>query len=192
MSVDESTVVRLAAQKDLKRIREIISHPEVAPTFFANHEIAEYLTTMDGLKKSLKRLQWYLWDGGVFLCAPMGAWCDMHIAVLPEFRGKKAFEACRYVGHRLFTRTPCEYIIGRTPLMNTGALHNAAMLGFKPIMVHCHSSIGVVGFLNWVAAQPDPDSVLRECEEHGFSFKTAAVRQILMYATEGLVGSKEE
>lgn len=175
-------IVRLATKDDAVRIRSIVKHSSVAPTFFLDGLTSDAFSKVRDIHRMMEHGQFYLWDGGVFVCIPQSAWVDIHVAVLPEFRGSKAVQAAEFVAHRLFTRTPCEMIIGMIPLDNKPSAAFAREIGMQEVRVLGERKIYSLPFLRWVATRVDPMAALRLCEEHGFGFKTKAARQILEWS----------
>ncbi len=184
---DKDILVKLATPKDCLRIRQIVNHSSVAPTFLVDGT-QDMFKRVSQIQASMRRVQWFLWDGGVFMCIPMGAWVDIHIAVLPEFRGVRAIEAADVVSYHMFTKTPCETVLGTTPSTNKPGIMFARQMGFTPLMDHGGKHVSCLTLLRWLSMLQDPEQALRECEEHGFSFKTKAVREMICWGTAGAVG----
>lgn len=114
--------VWLAEDHDAPWVDWLFHHPSVMP--FTDIDAEFHLDMYAG---------WHAWvvpgPGGAFLMVPTDRPCEleMHMGVLPEYRGRAAIEAGREVaelelgaGHRL---------IGRTPLANVAARRFAALCG---------------------------------------------------------------
>lgn len=171
--------LRLANKQDALNIRSIAMHRDVAPTFFTDTIAREAFTKLRNIQDAMDSANFYLWDGGFYMCIPMGSWVEMHVAVLPGYRGAPAIEAGEMLAHSLFARTPCENIVGIISKKNKAALSFSRQFGFQEVCEFNGHIVGSLSFLRWVATREDPIGALRLCEEHGFSFKTKTARQIL-------------
>lgn len=191
METNSKISIRLASPKDALRIRQLITHSQIAPTFLLDGA-AQQLRQVSQIVKSMSRLQWFLWDGGLFMAIPMGSWADVHVAILPEFRGKQAIDAAELLIYHMFTRTPCETLIGSTPSDNIAGIEFSRRLGFMPLMDHGGRHIRHLTLLRWMSMLQSPGDALRVCEENGLSFKAAGVRQILGWCTHGDVSPVSE
>jgi hypothetical protein len=157
--------IRVGLPKDALRIRQIIMHSEVAPTFLLDG-IAEKLKQTKDIVASMKRVTWLLWEGGVFVVVPVNAAiAEVHVAVLPEFRGKTALLATDTALHMVFTRTPFTLLLGSTPNTNLPALHFLEHVGFRCLREHEGRVISSLSFFDWMMTREDPEAALTMCSE---------------------------
>ena len=126
--------IRIANAKDALRIRQIIQHSAVCETFFVGQQTAASLRQVSQIVESMRRCSWMLWDGGLVLVVPINpVVAEIHVAVLPEWRGQVAIDACQVIAHMIFTRTGFTLLVGRTPIENRAACMFAQMVGMKHV-----------------------------------------------------------
>lgn len=192
MSDEQATVsVRLATEKDAMRISHILRRPEVAVTFSRENTSPDF-ADVHNVVASMQNVLWLVWDGGCFLVVPVTKSCfEVHVAILPEYRGSMAYEAAEIAIGMVFTRTECVLLVGRTPLANRPARGFAALCGMKPVRISGNNQISSLSFFDWLARRQDPVFALSQCEEWGHSAKSEASRHVLDWITRGEIAKKE-
>jgi hypothetical protein len=69
-------------------------------------------------------------DGSVFIFVPYNEFIfNVHLGVLPEWRGKQAVKACRDAFAWMFANTPCTKIIGFEDTRRRDAIRFITLLG---------------------------------------------------------------
>lgn len=184
-------MIRIAQVEDAPRIKEIMLATGLGEgTGIAQDEFTAAMT-VENIVSGMDRMRWLLWEGGLFLVMPISeSTYEVHVAVLPEFRGAKAVEAVEQAIGMVFMRTPCVLIVGRTPKANRAACMFAAMAGLRRVRNSGPSQIASLCFFDWLASREDPVYALSQCEEWGQSVKSAASRATLEWITRGEIANK--
>lgn len=124
--------IRQATIKDLNAVNFIMKHPEVYPYTKYDGKIPVEEFSAKHLIECGPPVYTLIDSDNCFVAVLVPENSIMWIAhdnVLPEARGKKAVRICRSMIQWMFENTPCEKIIGYTPITNRPAWVFAQMCG---------------------------------------------------------------
>ena len=84
---------------DKSILRPILEHPDIYPNYYTEGDV------FDALSPTV--VTYYLIDGCLFPCLFHEKSVEIHAAILPELRGKRAIEAAKKVFSHIFQFTDC-------------------------------------------------------------------------------------
>lgn len=120
-------------QEDFDFVMDLIHHPEIRPMmgenlFLGSFSPADYFNA-EPLCLSL------VFDGvgAVVLERYHDDTLECHTLFLPGHRGREAYNNLKKAAVWIFTQTPCEEIVTKTPLDNVRAQSMAKLIGFREI-----------------------------------------------------------
>lgn len=179
-----SKSVRFASHDDAEKIYSVLMHDSVRPGFF--HEgVPPLLDTVEGVKRIMELGSiWIIWNGGLFLVVPvLSGTAEVHVAVLPRWRGPKALRAAQAAIDLVFTSTPYSMLVGSTRVENKPALSFLNAVGFKTLRTDNNRCISNLSLMEWSMRKRNVRDFAMDCASGGQIEKSAFVDAIYRYTS---------
>lgn len=127
-------MIRQAMLSDLAAVNYVMRHPDVYPMTMYDGKVRVDDFSADKLIRCGPPTYVLIDDCNCFVSVSVPensvTWV-VHENVLPDARGKKAVKICNEMASWMFKNTPCQKLIGYTPVSHRRAVVFAQMCGFK-------------------------------------------------------------